>query len=178
MASEIIVQTIKGPTSGANANKIIVPSGQTLDASGGLTTPAGHVIQVVEEYVTNSVTYSSTSYSTTNLSVSLTPTSATSSVILISSVNMDYHTGTNATLAFFKNGVSLSEGSGQYDGHSYFNRISEGRIILQQPVYAVDSATGTTSAITYSLRLKTYTGAVDLRNDLGVGRIIAMEIAG
>lgn len=32
MASEIIVQTLKGPSSGANANKIIVPSGQELNA--------------------------------------------------------------------------------------------------------------------------------------------------
>ena len=47
MASEIIVNTIKAPTSGANANKIIVGSGQELDASAGLITPAGHVIQTI-----------------------------------------------------------------------------------------------------------------------------------
>tara|TARA_B100001113_G_scaffold350330_1_gene347281 strand:- start:73 stop:648 length:576 start_codon:yes stop_codon:yes gene_type:complete len=35
MASELSVQTIKGPTSGGNANKILVPSGQTLKLSGG-----------------------------------------------------------------------------------------------------------------------------------------------
>jgi hypothetical protein len=35
MASELIVQTLKGPTTGANANKVIIPSGQTLDASAG-----------------------------------------------------------------------------------------------------------------------------------------------
>ena len=39
MASELIVQTIQGPSSGANANKVIIPSGHTLSA-------AGHVIQV------------------------------------------------------------------------------------------------------------------------------------
>ena len=33
MASEIIVNTIKAPTTGANANKVIIPSGVTLDAS-------------------------------------------------------------------------------------------------------------------------------------------------
>jgi len=63
MASELIVQTLKGPTSGANANKVIIPSGQTLDASaGGLTTPSGHVIQTV-------VTTSNTQYSGTNSGV-------------------------------------------------------------------------------------------------------------
>ena len=43
----LTVQTLQAPTSGANANKVIIPSGHTLDASNGLTTPSGHVIQVV-----------------------------------------------------------------------------------------------------------------------------------
>lgn len=51
MASEIIVNTIKAPTTGANANTIIIGSGQslqgTVDASAGLTTPAGMIIQTV-----------------------------------------------------------------------------------------------------------------------------------
>lgn len=46
MASEIIVQTIKGPTSGANANKVIVPAGQTLDtSSGAIIHPADGVVK-------------------------------------------------------------------------------------------------------------------------------------
>ena len=45
--STLHVENLKGPTSGANANKIIVPSGQTLDASGGTLVPsAGSVVQV------------------------------------------------------------------------------------------------------------------------------------
>ena len=38
MASELTVQTIKGPTSGANANTVLVPSGHNLHVP-------GHVIQ-------------------------------------------------------------------------------------------------------------------------------------
>jgi hypothetical protein len=46
MASEITVQTIKGPTSGANANKVIIPSGQTLDtSSGAIIHPADGVVK-------------------------------------------------------------------------------------------------------------------------------------
>ena len=41
MASELTVQTIKGPTSGGNANKILVPSGHTLLAP-------DHIIQTVQ----------------------------------------------------------------------------------------------------------------------------------
>ena len=55
MASELIVQTLKGPTSGANANKVIVPAGQTLDASAGVlvkTPETGEVVQVVTQEMT------------------------------------------------------------------------------------------------------------------------------
>jgi hypothetical protein len=45
--STLIVENLKGPTTGANANKIIVPSGQTLDASGGTITPSsGQIVNV------------------------------------------------------------------------------------------------------------------------------------
>ena len=53
MASELYVETLKGLTSGANANKVIVPAGQTLDASAGSFTPASGQI-VNHEYYTNS----------------------------------------------------------------------------------------------------------------------------
>ena len=45
MASELIVQNLKGPASGSNANKIIVPSGHTLDASSGFVPAAGQVVK-------------------------------------------------------------------------------------------------------------------------------------
>ena len=50
MASELIVQTIQGPSSGANANKVLIPSGHTLDASTGFIPPAGHVINTQQVY--------------------------------------------------------------------------------------------------------------------------------
>jgi len=52
MASEIIVQTLKGPTSGANANKVIIPSGQTLDLAG--STSGVNEIKVAEQWVLTS----------------------------------------------------------------------------------------------------------------------------
>lgn len=48
MAGTLTVQNLQGPSSGANANKIIVPSGQTIDASAGTLVPsAGQVVQSV-----------------------------------------------------------------------------------------------------------------------------------
>ena len=74
MASELTVQTIKGPTSGGNANKILVPSGHTLDASSGdLNPPAGACVQVAEGKTISYTVHSTTSYTDSNLQVAFTP---------------------------------------------------------------------------------------------------------
>lgn len=66
MASELFVETLKGLTSGANANRVIIPSGQTLDASSGSV--AGNFITQVDSYrVTSAVT---TGSSNTNIDLS------------------------------------------------------------------------------------------------------------
>jgi len=52
MASELYVETLKGLTSGANANKVIIPSGQTLDASAG-----GHKLNKFYRYDTSGHNY-------------------------------------------------------------------------------------------------------------------------
>lgn len=74
--STLHVENLKGLSSGGNANKIIVPSGQTLDASGGTLVPsAGQVVQ----YKRNS-SYSHSTYSLSAsveldlpLSINITP---------------------------------------------------------------------------------------------------------
>ena len=82
MASELIVQTLKGPTSGPNANKILVPSGQTLAA-------AGHVVQMVSTTKTDTETTSSTSFGEiSGLSVSITPTSSTSKILVTFNIHL------------------------------------------------------------------------------------------
>lgn len=57
MAGTLTVQNLQGPSSGANANKIIVPSGQTLYAP-------GHVVQFAES---SSSTLTSWTLSSTRL---------------------------------------------------------------------------------------------------------------
>lgn len=63
MASELYVETLKGLTSGANANKVIVPAGQTLDVAG--STSGVNEIKVAEHWhLTSSLTISSTARTT------------------------------------------------------------------------------------------------------------------
>ena len=78
MASELIVQTLKGPTSGANANKVIVPSGQTLDID-AWSPPAGTVIEIYQSTLQGGWSTTSSSWSDiTDLSITVTPKSSSS----------------------------------------------------------------------------------------------------
>ena len=54
MASELQVTTIRGVPTGANANQIVVPAGQTLHAP-------GHVIQAIDSGAKNTAVISSPS---------------------------------------------------------------------------------------------------------------------
>lgn len=66
MASELIVQTIQGPSSGANANKVLIPSGHTLEVDGITGLAGGNLMQVgVHDYTPANWSYSaSTTYGT------------------------------------------------------------------------------------------------------------------
>ena len=90
--STLHVENLKGLSSGGNANKIIVPSGQTLDASAGTLFPsAGQVIQVQKSDIrTAASTFSTTTLAevSTSYRVSITPKLASSSYILC---NFSYH---------------------------------------------------------------------------------------
>jgi len=85
MAGTLTVQNIEGPSSGANANKVIIPSGQTLDVSGGTLTPsAGQVVQVVQEYNPNAshVVTTSTNLTASGITASITPKHSNSLIIV------------------------------------------------------------------------------------------------
>jgi len=75
--STLHVENLKGLSSGGNANKIIVPSGQELHA-------AGHVVQIQNVIRTGAGnTTTSTSFVDTGLSLNITPKSATSKILVI-----------------------------------------------------------------------------------------------
>ena len=81
MASEIIVNTIKAPTSGANANKIIVGSGQELDASNGFIPPAGHILKTAHYKGNTTGTSSGSAWVDSTVVFNYTPLKSTSLII-------------------------------------------------------------------------------------------------
>ena len=158
MASELTVQTIKAPTSGGNANKILIGSGQTLHAP-------GHVIQVVNaEKLTTAATNSGmgTSWVDTGLSCSITPNFNTSKIL----VHADYAGGvTTAAFNYFR--IVRNIGSGSYSMISeadtpgnrgaihgmVYDADNQGQVRLQTFNHLDSPAT--TSAVTYKLQFAT-----------------------
>lgn len=63
MASILSVEQLKGLSSGDNPNTIIVPAGQTLDASAGTVLPSsGQIVQTVTTTVTTELSQASSGY--------------------------------------------------------------------------------------------------------------------
>ena len=95
----LTVQTLQAPTSGANANKVLIPSGHTLDASngsvdasGGLTTPTGHVIKTSVTQVGLAGSTTSTSSVAIGTVATYTTTVANSKLNLLCAIQLQ--TGT------------------------------------------------------------------------------------
>ena len=187
MASELYVETLKGLTSGANANKVIIPSGQTLDASaGGFTTPAGHVIQVVSSTHTGGGTLiASSSYTDTGLEASITPSSSDSKILILInptvlvSMNSDDYTISYSNIV--KNGTTTLH---QKYSYNYAARAPNGYIefSIDHNMCYLDSP-NTTQETTYKMQAKRNAGRGMLFNFTSGGvanpsTITLMEIAG
>ena len=151
MASELIVQTIQGPSSGANANKVIIPSGHTLDASGGTLVPsAGQIVQVANRLDTSSSGTTSTSYVNSGVYVTITPKFANSK-IFIQFIGTSYTTGA-AQYVIYRGSTSL---------HS-LNRaqVGSGNANYSPSTLSVFDEPNTTSAVTYYVYYKVISGDV------------------
>jgi len=112
MASELIVQTLKGPTSGANANKVIIPSGQTLSVADGVQAsdmPSGSVIQTA--YTIQDTFTTTTSNSYTDIFPNATLTLKGDSKVLVIATISGVTTGSSAARVSFM----LKRDSSNYD---------------------------------------------------------------
>lgn len=99
MAGTLTVQNIEGPSSGSDANTILIPSGQTLHAP-------GHLLQI--ESTSNGDSWSTTSGSyvtITDLTITFTPQFSTSKLYVTGHIS---GAGTNnARVSIFRDGTNL-----------------------------------------------------------------------
>ena len=187
MASELIVQTLKGPTSGANANKVIIPSGQTLDID-AWTPPAGTVLQVVPVLHTTQTVVSyvagTTNYSDTGLEATITPKSTDSVIVMMYRIQRTISDSNNylgyrilRDSTVIKDPVADTS-HGPYDYYSIPNYSVDTDIMYDSP--------NTTSSVTYKIQVQAYSGGTITLNYIhptigltgGQSRLVLMEIAG
>jgi len=190
MASEIQVQTISGPPTGANANKVIIPAGQTLDASaGGMTLPAGvggKVLQVVQTVKTNTATHSGGTYASVGLDVTITPSSTSNKILLATSFAFGSNTGSaNIDIRLYNTTTSTAVSTDPYFTDRWPSD-SQSAYYCHNINFAHLDSPSTTSATTYTVQFKTNAGAITINMPSNTGgfsnplvsTITAMEIAG
>ena len=120
MASELYVETLKGLTSGANANKVIIPSGQTLDIDAWLP-PAGTVLQVVTQTKDYKEVLSSTSYAAM-FNIDITPLSASSKILICIKLNHIATDGNNVSMyRLQRSGTTIGRVNSSSSGLTYNN---------------------------------------------------------
>jgi hypothetical protein len=142
--STLHVENLKGLSSGGNANKIIVPSGQTLHAT-------GHVIQTVSTNLGADHSYSSSSTAETNiLTLNITPKFNTSKVLVL--CNLGLYLNSSAAVSRGDLGIrrdsTLVRGRDDAGGEGFF-RDSSGHFKSYMTVFNFLDSPATTSAITY-----------------------------
>ena len=173
MSGTLIVQNLQGPASGANANKIIVPAGQTLYA-------AGHVIQVINATYSTQTSNITSTFADTGLTASITPLSASSKILVTVNVSGVRKVTNNTWIEFrlLKNSTVLfnMESSAGRNGSSTDNAVgSVSTSYLDSPA--------TTSATTYKVQFSSANNnteaVINVSGNTGsTSTITLMEIAG
>ena len=163
-----------------NANTITIgKSGDTVNLASGATAGFGKVLQVVQTVFTGAKSTSSTSLvDVSGASVSITPSSTSSKVLVLVNAN-DSQKGNDSavsgTMALLRGSTQLIQLGGQigYTGAANYNNVGTvSAIYLDSPA--------TTSATTYKLQFSTNSGNTFYinANSNTDSMITAVEIAG
>ena len=196
MSSELKTNKISPATGtalqiGDSGDTITIPSGATLTNS-GTATGFGKVLQVVQAVKTDGASTTSTSYVTTGLEVSITPSATSSKVLVIANPVLSGGSVSNVTSQLWRDSTAIILG----DTSGSKNRASSGWLYVYShyqgtaiPVVYLDSPSST-SAITYKIVYKSnsssysaYINESEISADnsyysRGASTITAMEIAG
>ena len=155
--STLSVNTITAET----GNTVSLASGKTLDASQGFVPPAGHVIQTLTDVsvITESTTSkaSSNTFANSSLSITITPTSTSSKIVVNAVVSTGASNGADGSTILRMIRDSTPIGIGNASGSKI--RAGSGRAsdnqgsnsMLNIPLQVTDTP-NTTSAVTYTVQ--------------------------
>jgi len=153
--------------------------------------PAGSVLQVVSTFKSDTFSTSSTSMvDITGMSVSITPTSATSRILVLINLTVGPAGGNFAPVNLVRNGTNIAQPTTSSTYQATLNNYSgEGSGFLAgsaQPQYALSflDSPATTSALTYKLQIYTTGGTAFVntrpasQNGTCTSTLTIMEIKG
>jgi hypothetical protein len=175
MASDLTVQTIRGPGSGVNANQILIPSGQKIVAqSGGIIVP-NITLQYVQQAFTTFEETNSASYVDSLVIISITTTRDNSKIFYNGSIGwnpsslgryIQYRLLRNGTAIYSPGRISPDAEGGEDSEHiGYIGYIDSPNV-----------AAGTT--LTYKIQYNSQQNLGYVRiNDNLKSNVILMEIA-
>ena len=173
--STLKVNTIQ-PESGSTIN---IPSGNKLTGAAGSIVAPGSVIQVVSTTIDGQTTTSSTStYASTPTAATITPTSATSKILVSVSSGLFWLNGSGgASATIYRNGSNIHPNN-MYFVRTYPVTSPGSKIQTTGPMSYLDSP-ASTSALTYTVYIQaTWGGTVQwgsTNNDCAT--MTLMEIA-
>ena len=165
--------TIASPNSDTDRSLTLPDGAGTLDR----LERTGNILQVVENTASTTVSTSSTSYVSTGLSASITPTSTSSKILIVGTATLRMPTGgNNYQHTIYRGATNLAPTAtrGFIQVRDAGGSASDGTF----PILYLDSPS-TTSATTYTWYHKSEGGvACYFANDNSYANITLMEIAG
>jgi hypothetical protein len=163
---------------GANGTVLTADSAEADGIKWATPAAGGKLLQVVSASVTTSTTIATTSYTDTGLTATITPTLATSKILVLI-MNHYYWTRTgteaNVTSQLLRDATAIGNINGDkiWGFYNAGSTSMEGRITL--PVTFLDSP-ATTSATTYKTQAFTQSGTSTTWNNGFGSSIVLMEI--
>jgi hypothetical protein len=176
-------------TANTNTRLPIGSTGQVLTVAGGVpswATPAGggKILQVVSATYATATTTTSTSFVTTNLAATITPTSATSKILVLTQSEVEKGRGTTTgdtdvmVSAIYRGGSAVWTGSSSLRVRIPVTTNSSPNVLIDtvQSLVYLDSP-ATTSATTYTVYFKIDSdGNATYHNGNSTSSIILMEV--
>jgi|TARA_B100000085_G_scaffold282880_1_gene312376 hypothetical protein len=183
--STLHVENLKGLSSGGNANKVIIPTGQTLEVADNIRyddMPAGSIVQVADGSTSTYTTTSSTSFVATNLACTITPRFANSRIHLRVTGSVWFGTasasGNYAIPTIYRGSTNIGVG-GSYNALAFYGAHGTGyetwdRMITFEQI----DVPNTTSSTTYTVYMRAYSNSSDARMFEGITKniITAFEV--
>jgi len=148
----------------------LILSGDTGVPASGM--PAGSVIQTVSSFLNTTASTGSTTPTSTGLSVTITPSSATSKILVLTDAKIGGTSGNLRFAALARNGSLIEQGAtsgGRQLGSLEFDGSSNALTTFPLSACYLDSP-ATTSATTYAVYFWVYANGTVYLNQTGTDR--------